>query len=519
MPFEVFISHSLKDKATAEAVCAKLEAARVRCWIAPRDINPGSDWAESIITALDSCRVMVLIFSSHSNTSPQVKREVQAAFEKGLTVMPFRIEDVQPNAGLKYYIGPVHWLDALTVPVERHIDKLVSLVKAFADAASRAEQTAQVPTTAPEPEPAPPAAQSAEVESEDIPVQPERGLDRASSTGIEKRAASKPGRGVLITGLALLVAAGAVAGWWFGLEKPRQDTARQVAPAAKPKADQQAAISNATKEDPWENSLGMKFVPVTGTQVLFSIWDTRVADFRAYAQDSGYRQQGGLGVMKVVKNNDGSYSQKWELDADASWQNPGFSQRTDHPVVGVSWDEAKGFCDWLTKKEQASGLIGPDQSYRLPTDQEWSAAVGGGKYPWGDDWPPPQGAGNYADDAFVAKLPGKGWGQVPGNDGYARTSPVGSFSENQYGLYDMGGNVWQWCEDWYRADMNETAVLEKFPGLKDDGGGRKYRVVRGGSWDNYILEYLSSSYRSDGPPDVRLDFYGFRCVLAGGSSP
>jgi formylglycine-generating enzyme required for sulfatase activity len=372
--------------------------------------------------------------------------------------------------------------------------------------------------------------------------------------------ASGAGRAGLIAALVVLLAGGALAGWWFGVEKPKEEAEqqklaaaeaeqqqaaadakaqadeaerqkqeanataqaaqtemqRQQEEAAKKKAEQQAAIANATKENPLENSLGMKFVPVPGTQVLFSIWDTRVADFRAYAQDTGYRQQGRVQVLKVVQNGNGGYSFSWEPDEGATWEEPGFSQGADYPVVGVSWNDANAFCAWLTKREQASGLIGPDQSYRLPTDEEWSAAVGSGKYPWGDDWPPPRGAGNYADDAFVATLPGTGWPQVPGNDGYAHTSPVGSFSENQYGLYDMGGNVWQWCEDPYRADMNESAVLEKFPMLRDDSAsfGEPCRVVRGGSWFDCEPDRLLSSFRDSLIPPVRLVRAGFRCVLA-----
>lgn len=152
-PIDVFISYCLQDKAPAEAVCAMLEAANVRCWIAPRDLNPGADWAESIMAALRSSRLMVLIFSSHANSSPQVTREVQRAFEKGLTVMPFRIEDVQPSASLEYYIGSVHWLDALTGPMEPHIEKLVSLVKAFIAQTIPAQEPleGESPTVAPPP--------------------------------------------------------------------------------------------------------------------------------------------------------------------------------------------------------------------------------------------------------------------------------------------------------------------------------------------------------------------------------
>jgi len=166
MLFDVFISYSQKDRVYAEQVCTSLEAANVRCWIAPRNIKPGADWAESIIAALGSCRAMVVIFSSSANTSPQVTREVQRAFEKGLTVMPFRIEDVQPSAALEYYMGSVHWLDALKGPIEAHIEKLATLVKAFAESkadtapATTPEQESRAgesPVT-PQPPQAPPAA-------------------------------------------------------------------------------------------------------------------------------------------------------------------------------------------------------------------------------------------------------------------------------------------------------------------------------------------------------------------------
>ena len=253
--------------------------------------------------------------------------------------------------------------------------------------------------------------------------------------------------------------------------------------------------SSATKDSPFENSLGMRFVPVPGTDALFSVWDTRVADFRAYAEATAYRQTGGIYVW------DGS---KWGVDQDASWERPGFPQSDEHPVVGVSWEEAKAFCRWLTEKERSEGKIGEEQEYRLPSDAEWSVAVGGGKYPWGDRWPPPKGAGNYDPSLGV--------------DSYQYTSPCGKLGANEFGLCDMGGNVWQWCEDWYRSEMNERAVLEKYPFLKDDGGGQKYRVVRGASWRSRGPELLLSSLRGGDSPGYRDANFGFRCVLVGGSS-
>jgi hypothetical protein len=129
MAHDVFISHSSKDKPIADAVCATLEAHGVRCWVSPRDILPGLDWSEAVIDAITESRVLVLVFSSNANASVQVKREVQCAFEKGLIVIPLRVEDVAPSKALEYYIGSVHWLDALTPPLERHMLHLVQTLK------------------------------------------------------------------------------------------------------------------------------------------------------------------------------------------------------------------------------------------------------------------------------------------------------------------------------------------------------------------------------------------------------
>jgi hypothetical protein len=128
MAFDVFISHSHHDKSTADAVCAALEAKGIRCWIAPRDVQPGADWAAAIVDAIDHCRVMVLIFSSSANESKQIHREVERAFEREVAVVPFRVEDIAPEKALAYYIGPVHWLDALSPPLEQHLQRLVALV-------------------------------------------------------------------------------------------------------------------------------------------------------------------------------------------------------------------------------------------------------------------------------------------------------------------------------------------------------------------------------------------------------
>jgi hypothetical protein len=130
MAFDAFISYSSKDKTTADAACATLESAGIRCWIAPRDIRGGLEYATGIIEGIDASRVMVLIFSSSANASPQIHREIERAVSKGLTIIPLRIEEITPTKAMEYYLGSIHWLDALTPPLARHLQELAETVKA-----------------------------------------------------------------------------------------------------------------------------------------------------------------------------------------------------------------------------------------------------------------------------------------------------------------------------------------------------------------------------------------------------
>src|SRR5260370_8846969 len=141
MPSMVFISHSSKDRATADAICAHLEAAGINCWIAPRDMEPGASWVKGIMQGLEGCRVLILIFSEHVNDSDHVQREVAKAFSSGLVVIPFRIKDVLPNQSLSYFLDTVQWLNASALPLQKHLGTLSELVKKLlADDSTRKPQ-------------------------------------------------------------------------------------------------------------------------------------------------------------------------------------------------------------------------------------------------------------------------------------------------------------------------------------------------------------------------------------------
>ncbi len=255
---------------------------------------------------------------------------------------------------------------------------------------------------------------------------------------------------------------------------------------------QSAAV---TKEAPFVNSLGMKFLPVPDTGVLFCIHEVRYSDYAAYAAEAP-------GV-------DGAWK-----DQSADGITP-TDNKEDHPVMKVSWEDAQKFCAWLSQKE--------GKTYRLPTDEEWSFAVGLGRaekrpkgttplmlsqkenteFPWDGDFPPKtkDKAGNYSDASRKAKAPNGSTQYLEDyDDGFPTTAPVMSFKPNKFGLYDMGGNVWEWCEDWYDNAQND-------------------RVLRGGSWDYGDHGHLLSSHRPHNTPGRRLSNCGFRVVLALGTAP
>lgn len=214
------------------------------------------------------------------------------------------------------------------------------------------------------------------------------------------------------------------------------------------------------------NSLGMQFRSVPGVKSLFSVWETRVRDYEAFVRD---RQH--------------------------AWSRPGFEQGPMHPVANVNWEDASAFCRWLTDTEREAGKLSGKQKYRLPTDEEWSIAAGMGVergntpearmkqqrvWPWGAYWPPVAGDGNYGEKLKV--------------DSHPATSPVGSYRPNAHGLFDMGGNVWEWTEDWY----NEATVT---------------KALRGGSFNDSQPSYLTTSYRLNGTMNLINEDFGFRVVL------
>ena len=307
----------------------------------------------------------------------------------------------------------------------------------------------------------------------------------AARIGLHPQAGKKSRTSLLWT----LLLVGAVFGGaaWLVLRQPKEPPGSASAGSSEPgqMADQEQQDA---KAPPFTNTLGMKFVPVPGTKVLFCIHETRRQDYAAYANE--------------IPGVDGSWKTQ-QRDGIPNGDND------DHPVVGVTWEDAVKFCEWLSKKE--------GKTSRLPTDEEWSRAVGlpeesgatprqkgegrGGGYPWGTQWPPPSKAGNFRDETLHEQFPAWRHEWIRGYwDGYATTAPVGSFEPNTFGIYDLSGNVWEWCEDWLDATKSD-------------------KVLRGAGWNNMDGGGgLLSSNRHGIPPTHRNEGLGFRVVLVDDSA-
>jgi TIR domain len=130
---------------------AILEENRVRCWIAPRDVLPAEDYGEAIVRSMSASRLVVFVFSANANASPHVKRELEGAVSHGIPILPFRIEDAMPSDSLQYYLGGIHWLDALTPPLEAHLQHLAETVRILLDRNEQAPSGNRAPS-APSPE-------------------------------------------------------------------------------------------------------------------------------------------------------------------------------------------------------------------------------------------------------------------------------------------------------------------------------------------------------------------------------
>lgn len=240
---------------------------------------------------------------------------------------------------------------------------------------------------------------------------------------------------------------------------------------------------------------------VTVSDFYLSKYEVTVAEFKAFVDATGYKtvaEEAGMSFVWTGYN--------WESKDDVDWRcdtkgRPLSSGDYNHPVIHVAWKDAVAYCAWLSRQ---SG-----KTCRLPTEAEWEYAAGNGakhtRFSWGNKPPGKKKVANVADQSARNAISD---GQIfeKYNDGFDYTSPVGSFLPNKLGLYDMTGNVWEWCSDWYSSEYYAESPERNPKGPKT---GDK-RAWRGGSWVN--VEFASRiTFRSYGEPDaVNFAFVGFR---------
>lgn len=230
--------------------------------------------------------------------------------------------------------------------------------------------------------------------------------------------------------------------------------------------------------------------------------EVTVEQFRRFVEATGYATDAERG--KGFKGAFGWNPVKMEFQTneDYSWRNTGFAQSDTHPVVNVSWNDAMEFCKWLSRIE--------GKTFRLPTEAEWEYACRGGtttRYSHGND---PEGlaqVGNVADATFQGQY-FELKALIQASDGYAYTSPAGSFLPNSFGVYDMHGNAWEWCADWYDPEYYAKSPADNPTGPATG----EERVYRGGGWFNCTRGCRSAS-RSAGFPENRNLTVGFRVLL------
>jgi formylglycine-generating enzyme required for sulfatase activity/serine/threonine protein kinase/Flp pilus assembly protein TadD len=262
-------------------------------------------------------------------------------------------------------------------------------------------------------------------------------------------------------------------------------------------------FSDAKKED-FDDEQPQHRVRITKPFYL-GVHEVTVGQFRKFVEDRGYKTEaekddrGGFGFNESTG--------RFESGKQYTWKNPGFAQTDLHPVVNVSWNDAVAFCEWLSRKENARS--------RLPTEAEWEYACRAGTTTWYSSGSDPESlaqVGNVADATLKAKrlsdLAHSTY--INGRDGYVFTAPAGQFQANDFGLYDMHGNVWEWCADWYDKDYYVGSPVDdpKGPSSGSD------RVGRGGGYCSRPGGGRPGGGRSSGrnggsPEDRRLNL-GFR---------
>jgi formylglycine-generating enzyme required for sulfatase activity len=432
----IFISYATKDGgAEAQQLVAALEAAGRHCWVAPRDVAAAIPYPDQIVDAISESRGLVVLLTPGANQSPDVLQEVTLAHNERKLIAALVIRGTEPSGGLRYFL------------VARH---RISWTEAKAAAAAVGKVLAPEVSMQPGDEPAPAPSDNS-------------------------RAASKrQGRRWLwgCSVIAVVAIAYAVYSLLPARAKPVPIAVRGAGERFQDCADvcpvmiviPRGRFQMGSPSD--EPGHLYDEGPVREVRIDYDfavgLYPVTHGEWKKYLAKTGRSGSGNCSVYGA------------EQRPEYSWKNPGFAQDDSHPVVCVSWKEAQSYASWL------SGQTG--RHYRLLSEAEYEYINRAGSstaYFWGSSAEHQCQFANGADAAAAeAHVPAPTIADC--DDGYAFTSPAGTFKKNLFGLYDTTGNAWSWTQDCWHESYNGAAPTDGSPWV--DVEDCSSRVIRGGSW-------------------------------------
>ena len=452
MKYDVFISYSSQDEIIANAICHKLEANNIRCWIAPRNIPPGTLYARGIMDGIKNSTLFVLIYTKNANCSQHVANEIDNAFKKGKTIIPFLIDTTPMCEDFEYYLSRKQQFIGYPDYKERS-SELLSWISQIL------EKGEDWPVEMPESQPDN-SKQNITKKTSHEPLTQRVEIDTHNTNSVDSKKIEKLPRKIPIIA-------------------PNTTSTIQKSERNIEKQNITEKVSHVSLTPRTFQVKGVEFtmIPVEGGTFTMGAtseqgsdtWDREKPTHRVTLSDYY------IGEVEVTQ---------------ALWQavmgdNPSyFKGDLQRPVEYVSWNE----CQEFIKKLNA--LTG--QNFRLPTEAEWEYAARGGNKSKGYKY---AGSNNIDDVA---------WYDDNSND---MTHFVKGKQANELGLYDMSGNVWEWCSDWYGDYSSSAQTNPTGPATGSD------RVIRGGSWFNYAGD-CRVSLRDYDAPDNRIIGLGLRLALS-----
>lgn len=455
MTHDVFLSYSSKDKSIADGVVSTLEQNGIRCWYAPRDIKPSEDWGQAIANAIQDTRVFLIIFSEHANQSQHVLDELLFAIDQGNIILPFRIENLEPEGAMRLHLSSRHWLDAYDPSWQTH---LASLVK----------NTSTI----------------LETDLPDKQIELPRKYARKKKRAFWKVPLIAAVVILVVAGIGIALRGGSAALGILTKSAPQTTSTTQPPEETTRVSEVDGMVELYVPRGSFMMGSGLGVMnerPVHMVE-LAGFWidqhEVTNAQFAAFLDDQGNQEEAGAAWFDTSRDNN-----PIEFSA-GSWVPQ--DVYSDHPVVNVTWYGAQAYCEWAGR--------------RLPTEAEWEMAARGGldekKFPWGDEQPicekDAQNGARFDDDRDC------------NNRG---TTSVMTYAPNGYGLYDMAGNVWEWVNDRYWGYYYYISPENNPPGPAIGLS----RVLRGGGWftDAY---HARVSYRNYDRPSYSYNVVGFRCA-------